>query len=189
MKTKLFLASVAGAICAFAAPASASTVVTTACVSVSDPAGCLFNGNINGNTNPANVNSHKNAEAAYNAVRSPAITLTFITKSDDANFGSFGSITGAPGASGTWSLPNWLVEFVAVKASNKFVLYKLATPASSGSWNTFNIPFNQNPHEISHLAFFGAEVPEPATWAMMISGFGLLGAAARRRRQTTVTLA
>ena len=25
-------------------------------------------------------------------------------------------------------------------------------------------------------------VPEPATWAMMISGFGLLGAAARRRR-------
>ncbi len=30
-------------------------------------------------------------------------------------------------------------------------------------------------------------VPEPATWAMMIAGFGLVGAAARRRRQTAVS--
>lgn len=32
-------------------------------------------------------------------------------------------------------------------------------------------------------------VPEPATWAMMIGGFGLLGAAARRRSRTQVTYA
>jgi hypothetical protein len=32
-------------------------------------------------------------------------------------------------------------------------------------------------------------VPEPATWAMMLGGFGLLGAAARRRSRTTVTYA
>jgi len=31
-------------------------------------------------------------------------------------------------------------------------------------------------------AVLGAGVPEPATWAMMILGFGLTGAAARRRR-------
>ncbi|TPE62428.1 choice-of-anchor A family protein [Sandaracinobacter neustonicus] len=30
---------------------------------------------------------------------------------------------------------------------------------------------------------FGDVVPEPATWAMMIAGFGLVGAAARRRRR------
>jgi hypothetical protein len=30
-----------------------------------------------------------------------------------------------------------------------------------------------------------SEVPEPANWAMMIAGFGLTGAAARRRRATT----
>ena len=29
-----------------------------------------------------------------------------------------------------------------------------------------------------------ASVPEPATWAMMIGGFGLAGAALRRRRAT-----
>ncbi|WP_418895818.1 PEPxxWA-CTERM sorting domain-containing protein [Sandaracinobacteroides sayramensis] len=27
-------------------------------------------------------------------------------------------------------------------------------------------------------------VPEPATWAMMIAGFGLVGSVARRRRET-----
>jgi hypothetical protein len=32
-------------------------------------------------------------------------------------------------------------------------------------------------------------VPEPATWAMMIGGFGFVGAAARRRRAATVTFA
>lgn len=34
-----------------------------------------------------------------------------------------------------------------------------------------------------------AAVPEPATWAMMISGFGLVGAAARRRRSKALVAA
>ncbi|MFA7439489.1 MAG: PEPxxWA-CTERM sorting domain-containing protein [Sphingomonadaceae bacterium] len=29
-------------------------------------------------------------------------------------------------------------------------------------------------------------IPEPATWAMMIAGFGLVGTAARRRRDASV---
>ncbi|MES2898001.1 MAG: PEPxxWA-CTERM sorting domain-containing protein [Pseudomonadota bacterium] len=32
-------------------------------------------------------------------------------------------------------------------------------------------------------------VPEPATWAMMITGFGLLGGAARRRRAHSAAFA
>ncbi len=31
-----------------------------------------------------------------------------------------------------------------------------------------------------------AEVPEPSSWAMLIAGFGMIGAAARRRRAATV---
>ncbi|WP_426169167.1 PEPxxWA-CTERM sorting domain-containing protein [Sandarakinorhabdus sp. DWP1-3-1] len=33
----------------------------------------------------------------------------------------------------------------------------------------------------------GATVPEPASWAMLIAGFGLVGAAARRRRMAVVS--
>ena len=32
------------------------------------------------------------------------------------------------------------------------------------------------------LVNFGSAVPEPATWAMMITGFGLAGSALRRRK-------
>lgn len=40
------------------------------------------------------------------------------------------------------------------------------------------------------LGGFGTlAVPEPATWAMMLGGFGFMGAAMRRRRRTTVTFA
>jgi hypothetical protein len=34
-----------------------------------------------------------------------------------------------------------------------------------------------------------AAVPEPATWAMMIGGFGLIGAVARRRKRATLAFA
>lgn len=40
-------------------------------------------------------------------------------------------------------------------------------------------------YSLSELQAFVA-VPEPATWAMMIAGFGLVGLAVRRRRSATV---
>jgi hypothetical protein len=44
---------------------------------------------------------------------------------------------------------------------------------------------------VSGVALYatGVAVPEPATWAMMLGGFGLLGASMRRRQRTTVTFA
>lgn len=181
----LSLASLVGL--AASTSASASTVVTTDCISVTDSAGCLFNGNINGNSDPLNVNSYLSAQNAYNAIRNPDIALGFITKSDDANFGTFGSITGGLSSSGTWSLPGFTVDYIAVKASDQFVLYSAS--GSSGNWDTFDIPFKKNAHGLSHLAFFGSAnvgaVPEPATWAMMLLGFGFVGGAMRstKRRQ------
>lgn len=46
---------------------------------------------------------------------------------------------------------------------------------------------------VSYAAFGGggnpAPVPEPATWAMLLGGFGVLGMAARRRNKVQVTYA
>jgi hypothetical protein len=164
-------------IMAFAAPASAVSIVEDKCVSVSDSAGCLYDGNIA----PSTVDE---TEADYNlyndAVVSaqPDIDLRYLGQSDEG----FGTVEFGDDSSsfGTWSTPGYLVDFIAVKAGDNFVLYKLATAASSGTWDTLNIPFRRNPMELSHIAFFGG-VPEPATWAMMIAGFGLVGASLRRR--------
>lgn len=184
---------------AVASPAIASTVVDGKCVSVTDTAGCLFDGNINPNPDPMNVNGFKNAENAYNTYNNshpsaaPDITLNFLGDTDDASFGALGgTFTGAGTTSGTWSLPGYLVNFVAVKAGPQFVLYQLATPADSGSWDTFDILVGRGNHPaLSHLVFFGTPggIPEPATWAMMIAGFGLTGAAMRRRKLATAVTA
>lgn len=40
-----------------------------------------------------------------------------------------------------------------------------------------------------HAAFINTIIPEPATWMMMIGGFGLVGATARRSRATKARLA
>jgi hypothetical protein len=46
-------------------------------------------------------------------------------------------------------------------------------------------------HDIDHIDFNignGADaIPEPASWAMMVAGFGIVGAAMRRRKVTTVS--
>ena len=50
--------------------------------------------------------------------------------------------------------------------------------------NSHTVQFNQANNGwlfVSEVTFAGSVVPEPASWAMMIAGFGLVGAAMRRR--------
>lgn len=57
--------------------------------------------------------------------------------------------------------------------------------AASGQRITgLNFASSQNSFEVDNLAVSGA-VPEPATWAMMIGGFGAVGFAMRRRKART----
>jgi hypothetical protein len=170
-----------GAALAATAPAQAITVIDGRCVSVSDPNGCAFSGNITAGTALATQNAYN----TYNNLQpsaQPDITLNWLFKNDDPGRASV--ITEDLGTSGTWATPGFLIEYIAVKAGTEFVLYRFNAPTSSGSWSSANI-LNKNgrPQDMSHVSFFGTAVPEPATWAMMIGGFGLIGAAARRRRR------
>lgn len=52
-----------------------------------------------------------------------------------------------------------------------------------------SLRFDSTQYAFETDTFAGAAVPEPATWAMMLGGFGLLGFAARRRAVTKVVTA
>lgn len=49
--------------------------------------------------------------------------------------------------------------------------------------------YESDNHTVGYFINKGGVVPEPATWAMMILGFGLVGFAARRRGRMETTLA
>jgi hypothetical protein len=185
-----------------AAPAVAAVDLDeTRCTSVLQAdGGCVFFGNDNV---PADIETEYNPTGKAGA----PISLTDIGKIDvpagplDQNgdptdydwsmdlVTSVGKLTSADGGkSGTWELfGGAIANFISVKASSEFNLIKLTTPASSGTWSTEGLCAGRNCRQpsLSHLQFFGEEggvVPEPATWAMMIAGFGLVGAAMRRRK-------
>ncbi len=63
--------------------------------------------------------------------------------------------------------------------------YVFRTNATAFTTGTFGIIDGSTLQGIT----FAPTVPEPASWAMMIGGFGLLGAAARRSRRATAVLA
>lgn len=83
----------------------------------------------------------------------------------------------------------------------------LTAPTTTGLWTQFYVPWNSGANTSAHIALvnqntirdgndfalddiaFGTTqpgVPEPASWALMISGVGLAGATLRRRRALAV---
>jgi len=196
----LIAACVAAAV-GVSSPAEATTtaVVVNSCDSLTDndTAGCLFVGNINGNPNQTNAASYLNAQDAYNAWATannlPTITLDYLTGTDDANFGDFGSWTGSGGTSGTFDLSGFDLDFYAVKAGDKFIVYQYLGSDGTGNWSTAGLVNKQGQLQaVSHLAFFGTDaaphVPEPSTWATMLIGFGATGFAMRRSRRKKALL-
>lgn len=183
MKRYFLAAALAASAVIAASPASAVTINLGKCVSVTNVAGCFFDGNI-GNAADAAA-----AQSQYNFNRNPDIMLNFLGKSDDTTpFGST-SFADATSSSGSWSTPGFMINFIGVKSGSEFILYQLASPAFSGSWSTAGLLNKKgDKRELSHLTFFGSRsaVPEPATWGMMLLGFGIVGSALRRRRSYAI---
>jgi len=194
MNTKLFslVAAVAGALTlAMAAATPASAALTLAAgeedCDLYSSAGCLFtyadgDGNIFDNASAF--------EDAYNAVHlanPPPQVLELGDLTDKFEF-SGDNVSEA-------IVAPFDVSFFTVKAgSGKVVLYGL-NPADN-LLTAINTRITNNKGKlqgISHVTVFGTSggggnaVPEPATWAMMILGFGAVGSVIRRRRTAAFT--
>jgi hypothetical protein len=95
------------------------------------------------------------------------------------NFGEdqfFGTLSGASQASGTANIFDLLINYSITGGTGRF-LNASGAFTGSGTANTSTRP------SIVSLNF--SAVPEPATWAMMLLGFGVVGASMRRRRKIT----
>lgn len=177
----LVLAAALAVVSLAAAPAWATSKVEIVKTPCSLSAGCLFSGN---------DNDASDIDAAYAKVFGSPLGLTALNK-----YTPSGKAT-----SGTWTWADAGVSFISVKAGNAFMLYSVDPTATSGSWSTaglsdkFDKHGNEKLKDLSHYTLWAgppiSAVPEPATWAMMIIGFGAAGGVLRsRRRDATAALA
>lgn len=157
-------------------------------------------------------------QALTNAANAAPITgfmshLVTVTSVEEANFlftnfGQFGQAWAAGsdgGVEGTWT---WLAgaesgqTFWQNGNTLTYAAWHGGEPNNVGdedglllhqfggiTWNDANV--NSGYRYIIEYAprMIGGAVPEPATWAMMIAGFGLVGAGMRRRAKILVTYA
>lgn len=89
---------------------------------------------------------------------------------------------------------SYLIDLASLFGTNPvYVGFTASTGADWSAQDIVNWTFNDTydpitaiPNETVPIGSSGTSaVPEPATWAMMIAGFGLVGAALRRRRRLT----
>lgn len=98
--------------------------------------------------------------------------------------GFAGMISGTGGkaiAGATWNAGTGTLTFTPQLAPYK----RLVLTTREGGEETINNMTGQG----YRLAAISAAVPEPATWALMVGGFGLIGAGARRSRGAPVVSA
>lgn len=162
-----------------AAPAWATSTVEIVKTPCALTTGCLFSGN---------DNDAADIDAAYADVFGSPLGLTSLYK--------FTPPSGSEITSGAWNWAAAGVSYISVKAGNGFMLYSVDPTATSGSWTTAGLSdkFNKDGSEklkgLSHYTLWAgpptSAVPEPATWAMMIIGFGAAGGMLRSRRRNSV---
>ncbi len=186
----LLTIAAASAAFAFAMPASAAVIPCT-----SGPGIDLTVDQCVWSPGPPGNDFQSSVETAIWEATGANVSLTLFGKSDDnPELFSFSPSADPEGLMSTdWTvLDGTLIKYVTIKAANEFKVYELAgAGASSGTdFSTVGLltPNKKNQPGISHLSFWtvpSGAVPEPATWALMLIGFGALGWAMRRRDGVT----
>jgi hypothetical protein len=166
---------------------STVAIIPGSCDSLTDgdTLGCMFSGNID--TSTSGNSSYLLAQGAYNAAFDPDITLSPLASFDSAGTSNGIALTlNAAMNGGSFTLaPGVDLLYYAVKSGNNFFLYQF-TGSTTFSTDGLQMGNNTNPPALSHIIFFGdiaGGVPEPATWAMLLLGLGMVGSSMRRRNK------
>lgn len=123
-----------------------------------------------------------NPSAATFTFAKPTYSFGFFTTGIQTSLTATLSVTQADGSAQTFNLPlnvNGGVSFFGLVDTAGFTsvsILNVGVPGSGDAWGVDDVSYN--------LA-----VPEPASWALLLGGFGLLGGAVRRRRLMAVAVA
>ena len=132
-------------------------------------------------------------------------SLTFTTPGDAQN--AFAPFTGpnalstinyqAAGGVTTFGTGQWITANANGGTGVAFAVGSLSNASRGALTAIFDVNFMQGTSSAQEIAltknligFVGAQVspvPEPATWGMMLVGFGIVGGAMRRRQRTSVS--
>jgi hypothetical protein len=160
------------------------TVSFTAPGSLTNTAGAVVSFNYV-DAMPAGLDDPMDAYMTFAATGAPySGTLTFLRVSDNANLltvvFSGAALTGlGTAASFLDSQPTGTVTY-----TSDFLDFSGTTAADFAlSFSALTSPFGGDAWTADSTGTFAANIPEPATWAMMILGFGATGALVRLRRR------
>jgi hypothetical protein len=109
-------------------------------------------------------------------------TLRYATGTDDSGQPAT-TLIGQPFSN--WTQANLSAPFGTLVGEIGGVYQALGTSFSGPAWGNGTLKlyyWDSNFEDNSGFISASVSVPEPASWAMLIAGFGLVGAAARRRR-------
>jgi len=85
------------------------------------------------------------------------------------------------------NIQNFLVNPVPAFSASSVYTFLVNTGTAAPSTLYFGVTDGQYSDNGGQYRITISNVPEPASWALLIAGFGLTGAALRRRRQVAIT--
>ncbi len=132
---------------------------------------------------PQNIGEIATYSGWDNARGGQSYTVSYATAGDPSNFLTLASVFNNPFGGDSTSTRAVITDSSGVLASN------VASVRFA-----FNGDLIAGPAGYREIDIFAAQaqapaIPEPASWAMLIAGFGLVGAVARRRQHPVVSLA